>query len=220
MRDKWSDNGGMLRAAVVAAIALALPIAPHAQQPRIYRAVVWDRRSPQEQTLAERIAHLDAALAIKVVGEPRGVAVPMPAELLGPWANRPDIDPPPFVHTETPVEILEVFKGSAAAGVAGTRSVVMTSGGEAAWKDGRVVGTDAPPPLVVGETYIVMVSGTRPDIPLYASNHDIFRLAGGRLVAHGGAPTLWPFAKRILNRPWRDALATFRAAAIDAESRN
>ena len=202
------------------ALMLVAPIALRAQQPRIYRPVIFDGRSPEEKTLAERVAHLDAALAIKVVGEPRGVAVAMPAELFGPLANRPDFDPPPILHTETLVEILEVFKGSAAAGVGGTRAVVTTSGGDAPWKDGRVIGNDGPPPLVVGETYIVMVSGTRPDIPVYADSYDIFHLAGGRLVAHGGAPTRWPFAKKILNRPWRDALAAFRAAAIDAESLN
>ena len=153
---------------------MAVPSVIGAQQPAtrpVYHAVVTDRRSPDEQTLVARIAHLDAALVIKVVGEPRGMAVAVRDELLGPFANRPGVDPPPFVHTETPVEIMEVFKGSPAARVAGTRLVLVTSGGNAPWKDGRAIGT-------------------------------------------------WPFAKKILNRPWRDALAAFRTAAVDAESLN
>lgn len=210
----------MTRAAVVAAIVWALPIAIGAQQPAagpIYQAVVVDKRSPEEQTLAERIAHLDAVLVVKVIAEPRGVAVGVPTEWFGPLANRPDFDPPPFVHTETPVEILEVFKGSPAAGVAGARTLVVTSGGNAAWKEGRAIGNDGPPLLVVGGTYIVLLSSRRPDVQPYAANTDIFHLDRGRLVAHGSAPQAWPFAQSVLNLPWRDALAAFHAAAAEAE---
>ena len=90
-----------------------------------------------------------------MIREPRGVAVAVPRELLGPFADRPGVDPPPLVHTETAVEILEVFKGSPAAGVAGARMIIVTV-----------------------------------------------------------------FAREVLNLPWLEALAAFRAAAVDAESLN
>jgi hypothetical protein len=148
----------MTRAAIVVIVSMAVPLAVAAQQadaPRIYHAITIDRRSPGEKTLAERIARLDAALLVKVIREPRGVAVAVPRELLGPFADRPGVDPPPLVHTETAVEILEVFKGSPAAGVAGARMIIATV-----------------------------------------------------------------FAREVLNLPWLEALAAFRAAAVDAESLN
>lgn len=207
----------MLRAAVVATLIVALPIAPHAQQPAepIHTGLYIDKRSPDERTLAERIAHLDATLVVRVVGERRGIATQIPLELYGPLVNLPGFDPPPMIHTEYAVEVVEVLKATPIAAAAGARTTLILSGGEAVWKGRRMIAPDTSPPLVVGDIYVMILYKTRSNDALVAEDEDIFHVSERRVKAHR-ATGPWAYTRAVLNQPLPTAMAAFRAAARDA----
>jgi hypothetical protein len=205
---------------------LLMPLALAAQQPPevprlaepIPTGLHVDKRSPDERTLAERIAHLDATLVVRVVGARRGIATGIPIETFGPLVNLPNFDPPPMIHSEYTVEVVEVLKPGSRTAVPGAHTSIAVSGGEALWKGRRMIAPETSPTLLVGDIYVVMLSVARPDSVPFAEDVDIFHLSGGRFVAHAAAQKL-PYTRTVLNRPWPAALAAFRAAASRASLR-
>lgn len=174
-----------------------------------------DEQSPNEKTLAARIAAVEGVLVVRIIGNGQGRAQAIPDALLGPFAGRPGVDPPPFVFTEYAFEIVDVIKPSPAAGITGTTGIFVVQGGEATWKDRPVMSVGGPPPLRAGGRYVIMIKSRGLGAPLSVGASDILSLNGDRLSAHGGSANS-DYAKELRGLPVADAVRALRMAADEA----